>query len=83
VTCREAIALLAVYLEATLSPDAGERVAGHLESCEPCRSYLRTYRKTIEVVAAAERNEMPDEMKERLRAFLLAELTRGPATQGA
>jgi hypothetical protein len=76
VTCRDAIALLAEYLEATLSSDAGERIAGHLEDCEPCRSYVATYRRTIEVVAAEGGHEMPGEMKERLRAFLLAELTR-------
>lgn len=80
-TCRETIALLADYLEASLPPDASERVAQHLETCEPCRSYLATYRRTIALVAA-ERPEMPDELKERLRAFLLAELMRGGAPPG-
>jgi hypothetical protein len=50
-----------------------ERV-GELHGCEPCRAYLATYRKTRALGARAARVEMPDEMKTRLRQFLLARL---------
>ena len=77
-TCREAISLLADYLEATLAPDLFEQLEAHLRDCPPCIAYLNTYRRTREVAAGASQTEMPDEMKARLRAFLLERLRDRP-----
>jgi anti-sigma factor RsiW len=77
-TCREAISLLADYLEATLSPDLFEQLEAHLRDCRPCIAYLNTYRRTREVAARASQAEMPDEMKARLRALLLERLRDRP-----
>lgn len=77
-TCQEAISLLVDYLEATLDDDRLARLEPHLAGCDPCVAYLNTYRRTREVAAAEGRVEMPDEMKKRLRAFLLAEMRRTP-----
>jgi anti-sigma factor RsiW len=73
-TCRDAITVLADYLESALEPDVLEGLEGHMNGCEPCRAYLATYRKTRALGARAARVEMPDEMKARLRQFLLARL---------
>ncbi|HET9490266.1 MAG TPA: zf-HC2 domain-containing protein [Methylomirabilota bacterium] len=73
-TCRELIALLADYLEASLSPDAVAQLEGHLRDCAPCVAYLNTYRRTRDLAADVNRVAMPDEMKTRLRAFLLERL---------
>jgi anti-sigma factor RsiW len=73
-TCRDAIAVLADYLEHALQPDGLAAIESHLDGCEPCRAYLATYRKTRALGARAARVEMPDEMKARLRQFLLARL---------
>ena len=75
-TCQEAVALLADYLESTLERLDLEQLETHLADCAPCRAYLATYRRTIEVGGAAGRIEMPEEMKARLRAFLLSRLPR-------
>lgn len=75
-TCQEAIAILSDYLEATLARLDLEQLEAHLADCAPCRAYLATYRRTIDVGGAAGRVEMPDEMKARLRAFLLSRLPR-------
>ena len=69
-TCRDAIAVLADYLEQTLEADVLAALEEHLAGCEPCRAYLATYRKTRALGARAARVEMPDEMKTRLRRFL-------------
>jgi hypothetical protein len=45
--------------------------------CAPCRAYLETYRKTRELAAGSSRPVMPDEMKVRLREFLLEKLAEG------
>ena len=70
-TCREAIAVLADYLEAVLPPEALARFDAHLARCPECRAYLATYRATRDLVAASARIEMPEEVRRRLRAFLL------------
>jgi len=74
VTCKDAIAILADYLESTLSPELVEKLDEHLRDCAPCRAYLATYRETKSLAADAGRVEMPEEMKTRLREFLLAQL---------
>jgi anti-sigma factor (TIGR02949 family) len=74
VTCREAIAVLADYLESTMDERTGEQLEAHLADCDECQAYLGTYRRTTQVVAAAGRLEMPDELRSRLRAFLLERL---------
>ena len=73
-TCKDAIAILADYLESTLSPELVEELDEHLRDCAPCRAYLATYRKTKSLAADAGRVEMPEEMKTRLRELLLAQL---------
>jgi anti-sigma factor RsiW len=77
-TCRDVIDLLGEYLDTTLAADAVAALEAHLADCAPCQAYLRTYRRTREIAAAAQRAEappaMPPEMKARLRAFLLAQL---------
>ena len=73
-TCHEAIDLLAEYLEATLTPATLERLEAHLRTCEPCRAYLATYRRTAELAAKVNRIEMPPEVRQRLRDFLSGRL---------
>lgn len=73
-TCREAIEVLADYLEATLASEEVRRLDAHLAECPPCRAYLNTYRRTREIAGRVSAVEMPPEMRARLRAFLLERL---------
>ena len=73
-TCRELIDVLQEYLDRELAGDVVAELERHLEDCAPCRAYLATYRKAREVGAAAGRVAMPEEMKTRLRRFLLDKL---------
>jgi anti-sigma factor RsiW len=73
-TCRELIEVLVDYLEGALTADVVAALERHLADCAPCRAYLATYRKTRTLTAGAGRLEMPDEMKIRLRRFLLDQL---------
>jgi len=76
-TCQDAIALLADYLEAALTAEQLGQLEAHLAICEPCQAYLRTYRRTGTLAARSERAEMPAEMRRRLRDFLLKSLAEG------
>jgi anti-sigma factor RsiW len=66
--------LLSDYLEMALGPEAIADLERHLGACAPCVAYLNTFRATRRVVAEAARVEMPDEMKARLRSFLIDRL---------
>jgi len=75
--CKDAIGVLADFLEQSLSPEVLAELERHLADCGPCRAYLETYRKTVELTGRAEQIEMPEEMKARLRSLLLDELRGG------
>jgi len=74
-TCREAIGLLADYLESALSEQEIRELEEHLARCGPCQAYLNTYRRTKDLTGKAEKVAMPEEMKDRLRTFLLRALS--------
>jgi anti-sigma factor RsiW len=76
-TCQDVIGLLLEYLEESLTPEVLAVFERHLASCPACLAYLRTYQKTRELAGEATRVAMPEEMKTRLRAFLLERVTRG------
>ena len=73
-TCEDAIGLMLEYIEETLSAETLTAFERHLASCAPCVAYLATYRKTRELTGTAGRVPMPDEMKTRVREFLLGQL---------
>jgi predicted anti-sigma-YlaC factor YlaD len=68
--CREAIDVLVDYLDATLTPDVLAQLEAHLHVCAPCRAYLATYKRSVELAAKVNRVEMPPEVRQRLRDFL-------------
>jgi anti-sigma factor RsiW len=76
-TCKEAIDVLADYIEANLTPVLADELERHLLDCAPCRAYLSTYRKTRELTGEVGREPMPEEMKQRLHRFLLDHLRSG------
>jgi hypothetical protein len=75
-TCRDAIALMADYLESALGDELLAALERHLRDCQPCVAYLNTYRRTRTLAGEVGRVEMPPEMKDRLRRILLEQLTR-------
>ena len=72
------VGLLADYLESALGQGRVGELEDHLAGCEACQAYLNTYRRTKALAAVAERVAMPEEMKDRLRQFLLRALSNGP-----
>ena len=78
-TCKDAIELLAEYLETTLDPELVAALERHLHDCRACLAYLSTYKKTRTLAGEVGRVEMPDEMKRRLHRLLLEQLGRAPS----
>ncbi len=73
-TCRDAIDVIAEYLDQTLTADSGRELEAHLGDCDACQAYMNTYRSTRALVGQAGRVEMPTELRARLRRFLLNHL---------
>jgi len=73
-TCREAIDVLADFVDGVMPPELVAELERHLAGCDPCRAFLATYRKTRALGAAAGHLEMPAEMRARLRRFLADKL---------
>ena len=78
-TCHDAIDVLAEHLDQLLSPQMASELQKHPNDCAPCVAYLATYRKTRELVGKAGRVDMPDELKARLRQFLVDQLGKRDA----
>jgi anti-sigma factor RsiW len=73
-TCRDVIGLLLDYLEDALDAELATALERHREDCAACRVYLRTYDRSRRLVGGVARDEMPAEVKDRLRALLLRRL---------
>ena len=72
---------LADYLERRLPPDTLADFEHHLNVCPSCVAYLRTYRETIAMAAAAGRAPRlgVQDVPEELVAAILATERRRPA----
>lgn len=75
-TCKGVIDLLLEYMEGTLTPEVATELEQHVAECPACVAYLNTYRKTQELTGQVTRVPMPEEMKARLREFLLEQLAK-------
>ena len=77
VTCKAFIEdFLAEYADGALGPETMAELEVHLAKCPACIAYLNTYRKTRDVVGLAGPSEMPPEMKDILRQFMVKHLKR-------
>jgi anti-sigma factor RsiW len=64
---------IADYVDGTLPPETRAEFERHLEECSSCRAYLRTYRKTIAMAAAAgtaPRLDVQDVPEDLIKAIL-------------
>ena len=77
-TCQQATALLAEYVNDTLAPETLRAFQEHLRDCADCLAYLRTYRATIRALGTVRYEDMPAALQDRLRSFLQTRLTRAP-----
>jgi hypothetical protein len=80
-TCRELTDFLSRYVEGALTQEERKAFERHLSMCRPCRAYVESYRKTIELERSAFAEPdapVPDEVPEELvRAILTARRAAG------
>ena len=59
--CRQAVALMADYLDGRLSARDRARLEGHLAACPHCSEYLAQIRTTIQALGRAEPEALSDD----------------------
>jgi anti-sigma factor RsiW len=68
--CSQVVALLLDYLEQRLPRDRKADLDRHLAGCPNCLAALETYRTTVSLLGSLEEEDLPDDLRLRLRAFL-------------
>jgi anti-sigma factor RsiW len=64
--CRDAVALMAAYLDGVLPAPDRERLETHLAGCPHCSEYLAQLEATIEALGRVEPQDLPDETVDEL-----------------
>ena len=64
--CRQAVQLMADYLDGRLSVTDLQRLEAHLAGCSHCTEYLAQLRVTIDVLGHAEPEALSDEALDEL-----------------
>lgn len=75
--CRELVSLLADYLDGSMEPILAKELEGHIELCDACMNFLKTYDTTRIVAREASIEEIPEEFREKLKSFVLEKIREG------
>lgn len=70
ISCKELIELIVDYLEGNLDPEASKEFDFHIKDCIDCYAFLNTYKKTVSLSAQLPCEDIPEELRIRLTAFL-------------
>jgi anti-sigma factor RsiW len=77
VTCTEFLALLDELIDDEVATDTRAQLQEHLKGCDHCEVTLNTTRKTIEIYRSHEVYELPNSVRERLHAAIMARCKNG------
>jgi mycothiol system anti-sigma-R factor len=67
VNCRDLVEKLIEYLDGELAAEEAQHIREHLDECEPCVRYVRTYELTIQITRRLPPTPPPATLLERLR----------------
>ncbi len=70
--CSEFLVHLDDLLDSTVDPTLRVELEAHLSGCEHCTITVTTTRKTIEVYRSNVLYDLPDKLRDRLQAAILA-----------
>jgi len=77
VTCTEFLALLDDLIDDSVSAETRAELQNHLGNCDHCKVTLDTTRKTIEIYRSHEIYDLPQGLRERLHAAIMARCKKG------
>ena len=70
--CKELVYLLEDFLDGTMEEHLRQDLAAHIEKCEPCKNFLKTYDTTRILCRRMKPEEIPAEVRARLKEFVMA-----------
>jgi Putative zinc-finger len=76
-TCSEFLAELGDFLDDKVALNLRADLEAHLRDCEHCVITMTTTRKTIEIYRNHEIYELPNSLRSRLQAAILAKCKKG------
>ena len=75
ITCERVTALLMDYIAGDLDPALVPVFERHLQRCQDCEAFLRTYRETVRATRTLRYDDIPPEMQSRIQVFLHQKIT--------
>lgn len=69
-TCKDFLAELGDYLDASVNKEAQEKLEQHVSECPNCWVVVNTTKKTLKVFKDASPQELPQDVHSRLMAAL-------------
>jgi hypothetical protein len=72
VTCSEFLKELTDYLDETIDAATRAELEDHLNWCHNCYVICNTTKKTVEIYRNSELYELPEDLRARLRAAVMA-----------
>jgi anti-sigma factor RsiW len=74
--CRDIATLLHDYVEGALEPPLQEQLDQHLSDCPGCVAFVNTYKHTITLAKDLRCEDIPPELRRKLRSFLKQKVNR-------
>ena len=68
--CPRIVALLSDYIDGRLPSDVRHELEQHLNGCSECTTFVGTFRSTVALLHSLTEDDLPEELRLRLRAFL-------------
>lgn len=68
--CPRLVALLSDYIAGSLPADVRRDLEQHLNGCSECTAFVGTFRSTVDLLQSLNEDDLPEELRVRLKAFL-------------
>ena len=75
ITCEQVTALLIDYVAGDLDPATTLVLERHVQNCPDCVAFLHTYRESIRLTRTLRYEDIPEELQDRVHAFLRQKMT--------
>ncbi len=75
-SCKEVLAHLADFIDGELEAELATQINEHIMKCPFCQQMKKSYEKTIDLFKKASQFDPPEELVEKIRNRLFADLSK-------
>jgi len=68
--CPRLVSHLSDYIDGRLPADVRSDLEQHLSGCSECTTFVGTFRSTVALLQSLSEEDLPEELRLRLKAFL-------------